>query len=165
MAQFPRPDPATQGILGIRDVTARLVNGAYKSVYACTLVIDGTEAVVSVEAPPLEEAAVLDRLASQPPNPHVVSVLARYDAADAEGEVGPGGVPTTLVFHATDEDLDFGDCFDHLVVATEFGVDELHAYLEEYPAAVETFMKPTDMFGKRVMGVLDPNGYRIVISN
>ena len=84
MAQFPRPDPATQGILGIRDVTARLVNGAYKSVYACTLVIDGTEAVVSVEVPPLEEAAVLDRLASQPPNPHVVSVLARYDAADAD---------------------------------------------------------------------------------
>ena len=52
--------------------------------YACTLVIDGTDAVVSVEVPPLEEAAVLDRLASQPPNPHVVSVLARYDAADAD---------------------------------------------------------------------------------
>ena len=53
--------------------------------YACTLVIDDTAAVVSVEpvAPP-GEAAVLDRLASQPQPPHVVSVLARHDAADAD---------------------------------------------------------------------------------
>jgi catechol 2,3-dioxygenase-like lactoylglutathione lyase family enzyme len=70
-----------------------------------------------------------------------------------------GGIPTTLVFDATTEELDVGDCFDHLVVATKADINELHSQMK----AERIFMKPTEMFGKQVMGLFDPNGYKVVI--
>ena len=82
--RFPPPDQATQNILGIQGPATHLNDGGFKSVYACTLVSDGTAAVVSVSRGPEQaaEAAVLSRLASQPPHPHIVWVRCRHDVGD-----------------------------------------------------------------------------------
>jgi len=80
------------------------------------------------------------------------------------------GVPTTLVFDAWNDDhetLDLGDCFDHIVVVTSAPVEDIYSWLqkERQPGPPKIFMKPTDMFGKTVMGLLDPNGYKVIIAS
>lgn len=78
------------------------------------------------------------------------------------------GVPTTLVFDklGTDEPLELGDCFDHVVVATRTPVDKLYDQFQNNPLCDKRiFMKPTDMFGKQVMGLIDPNGYKVIIAS
>lgn len=61
---------------------------------------------------------------------------------------------TTLVFESIDSALDIGTVFDHLVV----GTDDLSTIQSE-----SIFMTPRPMFGATVMGLLDPNGYRIFV--
>lgn len=77
---------------------------------------------------------------------------------------GTMGVPTTLVFERTEEALELGDCFDHLAIATRVDVNELFLQLQEQ-SPIRFWMKPTKMFGRTVLGVLDPNGYKVVIAS
>mmetsp|Transcript_23715 Transcript_23715/g.58141 ORF Transcript_23715/g.58141 Transcript_23715/m.58141 type:complete len:243 (+) Transcript_23715:218-946(+) len=82
----------------------------------------------------------------------------RYD-----NEVFKAGVPTTLIFDATDETIESGDCFDHLVIVTKASIPELYAQSQDSKQKI--FMKPTTMFGKDVMGLIDPNGYKVVVAS
>jgi catechol 2,3-dioxygenase-like lactoylglutathione lyase family enzyme len=84
-------------------------------------------------------------------------VCLRYDMKDFPG------VPTTLVFEATQDDIIKGDCLDHLAITTKFDIEELHRRIQGSEYSI--FMNPTEMFGKQVMGVLDPNGYKVVIAS
>jgi catechol 2,3-dioxygenase-like lactoylglutathione lyase family enzyme len=81
----------------------------------------------------------------------------RYDNASFRN-----GVATTLVFDFTAEDLDKGDCFDHIAITTSSPISTLYDEFEK--AGCTVFMKPTSMFGKQVCGLLDPNGYKVVIA-
>jgi catechol 2,3-dioxygenase-like lactoylglutathione lyase family enzyme len=72
------------------------------------------------------------------------------------------GVPTTLVFDATTDELRPGDCFDHLAITTRASIADIATELEDMDCKV--FMKPTEMFGKQVMGLIDPNGYKVVLA-
>lgn len=78
------------------------------------------------------------------------------------------GVPTALVFEGTNEKLHHGTCLDHLAIVTTMSINELHGRLTTTTTttanATKVFMKPTEMFGKTVMGILDPNGYKIVLA-
>ena len=74
-----------------------------------------------------------------------------------------GGVPITLVFEATEEELKLGDCFDHIVVATSADIMEQYERIKRCNGTI--FMKPTEMFGKQVMGVMDPNGYKVILAS
>jgi catechol 2,3-dioxygenase-like lactoylglutathione lyase family enzyme len=74
----------------------------------------------------------------------------------------PYGVPTTLVFEATKDELIMGNCFDHLVIETSVNID---AQYERLQCEGRIFMKPTEMFGKKVMGIKDPNGYKVIIAS
>jgi catechol 2,3-dioxygenase-like lactoylglutathione lyase family enzyme len=85
-------------------------------------------------------------------------VCLRYDMEDFPG------VPTTLVFEATKDEINKGDCLDHLAIVTKFDIEELHRHIQER-SEYSIFMNPTEMFGKQVMGVLDPNGYKVVIAS
>jgi catechol 2,3-dioxygenase-like lactoylglutathione lyase family enzyme len=78
-----------------------------------------------------------------------------------------GGVPTTLVFDAEEGEIEVGDCFDHFVIATSASIEDIHSrFLEdENCGKKKIFMKPTNMFGKDVMGVIDPNGYKVIIAS
>ena len=84
-------------------------------------------------------------------------VCLRYDMKDFPG------VPTTLVFEATKDEINKGDCLDHLAIVTKLDIEELHRRIQESEYSI--FMNPTEMFGKQVMGVLDPNGYKVVIAS
>lgn len=84
------------------------------------------------------------------------AVCLRYD-----NDCFPWGIPTTLIFEVTTDDLDMGDCFDHLVISTETSINEINELVQK--SGHNVYMEPTDMFGKRVMGVIDPNGYKVVI--
>jgi catechol 2,3-dioxygenase-like lactoylglutathione lyase family enzyme len=84
-------------------------------------------------------------------------VCLRYDMQDFPG------VPTTLVFEATEGEINKGDCLDHLAILTKLDIEELHRRIQESEYSI--FMNPTEMFGKQVMGVLDPNGYKVVIAS
>jgi hypothetical protein len=77
-------------------------------------------------------------------------------------ECVPSGVPITLVFEATDDDLDKGDCFDHLAIVTTANVEKIYEGFVKDQCKV--FMKPTEMFEKKVMGLIDPNNYKVVIA-
>ena len=81
----------------------------------------------------------------------------RYDTKDFPG------VPTTLLFDATTAEIDMGDCLDHLAIATTCDIQSVYTRIEE--SEYNVFMKPTEMFGKQVMGVIDPNGYKVVIAS
>ena len=78
-----------------------------------------------------------------------------------------GGVPTTLLFDAEEGEIEAGDCFDHFVIATSASIEDIHSrFLEDKNCGKKKiFMKPTKMFGKDVMGVMDPNGYKVVIAS
>lgn len=73
------------------------------------------------------------------------------------------GVSTTLIFDATTDDLEKGDCFDHLAIATKANIEEIHTRLQDEDCTI--FMKPTKMFGRDVMGLIDPNGYKVVLAS
>ncbi|KAL3934042.1 MAG: hypothetical protein SGBAC_010146 [Bacillariaceae sp.] len=85
-------------------------------------------------------------------------ICLRYD-----NEVFKAGVPTTLIFDVTDEAVEKGDCFDHVVIVTESSISDLYARSQDSKQKI--FMKPTTMFGKDVMGLIDPNGYKVVIAS
>jgi catechol 2,3-dioxygenase-like lactoylglutathione lyase family enzyme len=73
------------------------------------------------------------------------------------------GVPTTLVFEnapTENNNLDMGNCFDHLVIATKTDIHDIYEQSQDR----KVFMKPTEMFGKTVMGLIDPNGYKVIIA-
>lgn len=74
-----------------------------------------------------------------------------------------GGVATTLVFTKTSQPLDIGNCFDHLAISTvdiQSAATFLKDALEDDDAI---FLEPTPMFGTQVMGLTDPNGYKIYL--
>ena len=88
------------------------------------------------------------------------------------------GVPTTLVFEPLASDnnddptsstsLEKGNCFDHLVIATQADIDAVYEQLqsslsERSELDCPIFMKPTEMFGQKVIGIMDPNGFKVVI--
>mmetsp|Transcript_42104 Transcript_42104/g.101250 ORF Transcript_42104/g.101250 Transcript_42104/m.101250 type:complete len:386 (+) Transcript_42104:75-1232(+) len=95
------------------------------------------------------------------------------------------GVATTIVFDATDTNtpIEKGECFDHIAITTSSSIDELCDLISkpslktskltagDEPSDesskdidLKIFMKPTEMFGKRVMGLIDPNGYKVVVA-
>jgi len=80
-------------------------------------------------------------------------------------ETDSTGVPTTLVFDQTQDDLIMGDCFDHIAVTTTADIAEQYERICSMPNKPIVYMRPTEMFGKKVMGVMDPNGYKIVIAS
>jgi len=90
-------------------------------------------------------------------------ICMRYDGAENTG------VPTTLVFEKTEEDLDMGNCFDHIAIVTSQDIGEqyerIRTMIADEATTATIFMNPTDMFGKRVMGVRDPNGYKVVLAS
>lgn len=81
----------------------------------------------------------------------------RYDKSDKSL-----GIPTTLVFELTDKEVEFGNCLDHFVIATSSNIDAQFELIKAKGAKV--FMKPTEMFGKKVLGVRDPMGYKVILS-
>eukprot|EP00547_Thalassionema_nitzschioides_P012075 CAMPEP_0194264524 /NCGR_PEP_ID=MMETSP0158-20130606/47628_1 /TAXON_ID=33649 /ORGANISM="Thalassionema nitzschioides, Strain L26-B" /LENGTH=278 /DNA_ID=CAMNT_0039004765 /DNA_START=62 /DNA_END=898 /DNA_ORIENTATION=- len=83
----------------------------------------------------------------------------RYDAT-----AGMKGVPTTIVFERSDDELDRGKCFDHLVITTSLDINEQYKRIKEtHESAI--YMIPTEMFGKTVMGIRDPNQYKIILAS
>jgi catechol 2,3-dioxygenase-like lactoylglutathione lyase family enzyme len=100
-------------------------------------------------------------------------ICLRYD-----NDCFSAGIPTTLCFEAattsissttttttsTTEELDMGDCLDHVAVATQTSIEEIYQRSKTH-SGCKIFMKPTEMFGKEVMGLIDPNGYKIVIAS
>lgn len=86
-------------------------------------------------------------------------VCLRYDNA-----CFTSGVPTTLVFEKEEGDIEMGDCFDHFVIATKTSIEDLYALLQKQQDT-KIFMKPTEMFGKKVMGLIDPNGYKVILAS
>ena len=85
----------------------------------------------------------------------------------------PTGVATTLVFEnkpssESNESDESGGCFDHLAINTTSSVDGLYQSILEENKSEETnpvkiYMKPTQMFGSTILGLIDPNGYRVVV--
>jgi catechol 2,3-dioxygenase-like lactoylglutathione lyase family enzyme len=85
-------------------------------------------------------------------------ICLRYD-----NDCFTAGVPTTLVFEnapTENNSLDMGNCFDHLVIATKTDINDIYEQSQDR----KVFMKPTEMFGKTVMGLIDPNGYKVIIA-
>ena len=80
------------------------------------------------------------------------------------------GVPTTLVFEplSNESTLEKGNCFDHLVIATQADIEAVYKQLQTSLAASDLncpiFMKPTEMFGQKVVGVQDPNGFKVILA-
>ena len=76
-------------------------------------------------------------------------------------------LPTTLVFTKTkdDSELEMGNCFDHIVIGTEdlsLLEERVRSMSVDADEADKTiFMTPREMFGSKVMGLKDPNGYKI----
>lgn len=74
------------------------------------------------------------------------------------------GVATTLVFEKMQNDLEPGNCFDHLAVSTvnvDAAATLLRASLENPDKMI--FMEPKPMFGTKIMGVYDPNGFKVYL--
>ena len=79
----------------------------------------------------------------------------RYDSG--------GSVPTTLIFERTDDELVKGTCFDHLAIFTSCNIEDEYKRLQAAGATIN--MNPTEMFGSTVMGLRDPNGYKVVLAS
>ncbi|KAL3934157.1 MAG: hypothetical protein SGARI_003513 [Bacillariaceae sp.] len=77
-----------------------------------------------------------------------------------ENDVFQAGVSTTLLFDATGEEIETGDCFDHIAITTDADISALFDSMQDQ----KVFMKPTEMFGKQVLGLLDPSGYKVVLA-
>ena len=98
----------------------------------------------------------------------------RYDCEDPSKKTG---VATTLVFEnrvgsddSTEESSKIqSGCFDHLAISTTSSIANLYQTIlddnestrKENP--VKVYMKPTPMFGSHVLGLIDPNGYKVVL--
>jgi catechol 2,3-dioxygenase-like lactoylglutathione lyase family enzyme len=84
---------------------------------------------------------------------------------------GYAGVPTTLVFEkVADTDIDMGNCFDHIAIVTTRDIgdeyERIRTMIADGKATGATiFMNPTEMFGKKVMGIRDPNGYKVILAS
>ena len=82
---------------------------------------------------------------------------------------GGFGVSTTLVF-STEDDPSRGDEFvmgnmlDHLVITTPSVQNAANALEESEQGRNTIFMEPTSMFGTTVLGITDPNGYKIFLA-
>ena len=80
------------------------------------------------------------------------------------------GVPTTIVFEGTNEKLDHGTCLDHLAIETTTSINQLFERFQSSSSGdkkeegVAVYLHPTEMFGKTVMGLRDPNGYKVVLA-
>jgi catechol 2,3-dioxygenase-like lactoylglutathione lyase family enzyme len=93
------------------------------------------------------------------------------------------GVPTTLLFDATptmttttttttaaNEDdttsnkIIKGNCLDHIAIGTSASIEEQYERIKSL-GTCSIFMNPTEMFGQTVMGVIDPNGYKVVLAS
>jgi catechol 2,3-dioxygenase-like lactoylglutathione lyase family enzyme len=77
------------------------------------------------------------------------------------------GVPTTLVFVSKPNlnEIDHGNCFDHIVIETSSSIEEEVDRIKSMPW-VETdviFMKKTRMFGRMIVGLTDPSGYKVYL--
>ena len=105
------------------------------------------------------------------------------ETGNSKKNANPSGVATTLVFENSrggGENADdskgprprkTADSFDHLAIRTTCSVEDLYQNIlkgnvnnsdDTKPVAV--FMKPTPMFGSTVLGLIDPNGYKVVIA-
>ena len=98
----------------------------------------------------------------------------RYDCEDPSKKMG---VATTLVFenrvgsdYSTEASSKMqSGCFDHLAISTTSSIANLYqTILEENESTrkenpVKVYMKPTPMFGSHVLGLIDPNGYKVVL--
>jgi len=88
-------------------------------------------------------------------------VCLRFKSAETEGD----GVSVNLVFELdsdTDGQLEMGNGFDHLAIIT----DNVSAVFDMFNGAGmedRIFMAPTTMFGSRIVGVTDPNGYKVYL--
>mmetsp|Transcript_24736 Transcript_24736/g.32805 ORF Transcript_24736/g.32805 Transcript_24736/m.32805 type:complete len:431 (+) Transcript_24736:38-1330(+) len=103
-------------------------------------------------------------------------VCVRYTGNVVEDEVdgkkrSVGGVSITLVFTTlpttADEggekvELDHGTFFDHFAVDTS-SLDVAKGILKETGKEDCVFMEPTEMFGATLMGLMDPNGYKVYL--
>jgi len=86
-------------------------------------------------------------------------VCLRYNATN-----GMKGVPTTIVFERSADEIDQGNCFDHLVIVTSLDINEQYKRIKKtHEAAI--YLTPTEMFGKIVMGIEDPNQYKIILAS
>lgn len=80
------------------------------------------------------------------------------------------GVPTTLVFEPVNKEessLEIGNCFDHLVIKTNADMEKVWEQLQglvENNGDCTIFIKPTEMFGQKVIGLMDPDGYKIILA-
>ena len=88
-------------------------------------------------------------------------VCLRYTDKDS---VPRPGVATTLVFESNPDELDRGNCLDHLAISTE-NVDAAAALVEATMTDPDQtiFMEPKPMFGTKIMGLYDPNGYKVYL--
>jgi catechol 2,3-dioxygenase-like lactoylglutathione lyase family enzyme len=78
-----------------------------------------------------------------------------------KGASKTGGVSTTLIFEATADPIVPGTCLDHLAIRTTNPIEEEYRKFQDAGSPIT--MTPTTMFGSTVMGVRDPNGYKIVV--
>jgi len=113
------------------------------------------------------------------------SVILRYNEESSgkgksSNQSSRFGVPTSMVFalpppvSMTDDDkspqlelLKKGNCFDHLVIEVE-NIDIANTFLQQRIAnkgddKSVIFMQPTMMFGKKLMGIIDPSGYQVYL--
>jgi catechol 2,3-dioxygenase-like lactoylglutathione lyase family enzyme len=77
---------------------------------------------------------------------------------------GRTGVATTLVFEKMQNDLEPGNCFDHLAISTvnvNTAATLLRASLDNPDKVI--FMEPKPMFGTKILGLYDPNGYKVYL--
>lgn len=105
-------------------------------------------------------------------------ICLRYDNnTPSEGSsVSSSGVPTTLLFDATptttttnegdnsSNEIVKGNCLDHIAICTSAGIEEQYERIKNL-GTCSIFMNPTKMFGQTVMGVIDPNGYKVVLAS
>lgn len=82
-------------------------------------------------------------------------ICLRYDNAET-------GVATTLVFSKSSASLEMGNCLDHFAISTK-NVDAAFSTLRESLPDNVVFMDPTRMFGTKIMGLHDPNGYKVYL--
>ena len=82
---------------------------------------------------------------------------------------GGFGVSTTLVFSTEDDDPSsdefvMGNMLDHLVISTPSIQEAADALKETDQGRRAIFMEPTSMFGTTILGITDPNGYKIYLA-
>ena len=95
----------------------------------------------------------------------------RYNQNSADGSADGSrgaGVATTLVFstegHAADEELVIGNMLDHIVISTRSVDEAADLIMATDEGGMAIFMEPKNMFGKKILGIRDPNGYQIYLT-